>query len=55
MYRFCKFRIDTYMSLMYLLQAGVDNDGHIKAIDVDLYCNGGYSLDHSQNVSEFSE
>ena len=33
-----------------VMQAGVDKEGRIMAIDVDMYNNGGYSPDLSQAV-----
>ena len=32
-------------------QAGANKDGKIHVIDVEIYCNGGYSADLSQAVS----
>ena len=31
-------------------KVGVDKEGYIKALDVDMYCNAGYSLDLSFSV-----
>lgn len=31
-------------------KVGVDKEGYIKALDIDMYCNAGYSLDLSFSV-----
>ena len=37
--------------IMARYKVGFTDEGVLLALDMDLYCNGGYSLDYSQVVS----